>query len=289
VFTTAPISKATDAISLGSDNISVPVPQTRPGRDRHRSLQGYKVWRLLNGQEQNEQTWVLLTPTLITDLNYSDTETPSLPAGTYKWAVKAIYTNNVLSLSAFSNPITLGNIIVGTLTGVIRTGNNTPIQGAVIQAGTSTATSNSSGVYSMQVATGTYAVTCSATGYQTVTHENVVIMENQTTIHNFIMTVGINEEVLITRTALKGNYPNPFNPETTITFDTKGVQPVRIEIYNLKGQLIRTLVNEVKGNGHHTVVWNGRDEYGKAVASGIYQYRMQSGEYTANRRMLLLK
>jgi hypothetical protein len=287
-FTTAPLSKANDSVSL-NPSVSRIAAEARTSRERTRSLQGYKVWRLLNGQEQNEQTWTLLTPQMITALNYSDTGTPALPAGTYKWAVKAIYTNDVFSLAAFSNPITIGTQSVGTLTGVVRTSANIPIMGATVSAGSFNATTNASGVYSMQVSVGTYAVTCTAAGFNPMTNENIVITENQTTVCNFVMSTGIETEVEIVKTELKGNYPNPFNPETIISYDIKGQQPVRIEIYNTKGQLIRTLVNELKNNGHHTAVWNGRDDHGKSVASGIYHYRMQAGDYKANRRMMLLK
>jgi len=260
-----------------------------PLRHRDRPILGYKVWRLMQGQEQNEASWTSLTPELITDLTLTDTAWAPLPAGTYKWAVKASYTNNVLSLAAFSNPIVKVPVPMGTLVGLVKNIANLPIPGATINAGGYTATSAVNGSYNMQVAIGTYAVTCSAPGYQTVVNEGVVITENQTTISNFILPVFNEDEVQITQTLLKSNYPNPFNPETTIAFDVKGTQQVRIEIYNTKGQLIRTLVDEVKSQGHHSVIWNGRDDHGNSVASGIYHYRMRAGSYKANRRMMLLK
>ena len=254
-----------------------------------RSIEGYKVWRLVQGQELNETTWELLTPEMITDLTIDDTGWATIDAGTYKWAVKAIYTNDVQSLGAFSNPVVKAPIPTGTLVGVVRNTSNIPIMGATITAGNYTATSLANGSYNMAVAAGTYAVTCTADGYAPMTNENVVITVGQTTISNFTMTTGNDDEVQIARTELKGNYPNPFNPETLISFDIKVKTPVRIEIYNTKGQLVRTLVNEWIDKGHHQVIWNGKDKNGHSCASGVYQYRMQAGEYVANRRMMLLK
>jgi len=85
------------------------------------------------------------------------------------------------------------------------------------------------------------------------------------------------------------NYPNPFNPETTIRYSLSNNGPVKIQIYNIKGQLIRNLVNENKKAGNYTVIWNGKDEQGKSVSSGIYFYRMQSSKYSATQKMMLMK
>jgi hypothetical protein len=95
---------------------------------------------------------------------------------------------------------------------------------------------------------------------------------------------------LITKTELKGNYPNPFNPETTISFATlDGNNRTEITIYNLKGQKIKTLLNEVLPAGRHSVLWNGTDESGKKVASGVYFYKMKSGSFSSTRKMILMK
>jgi hypothetical protein len=91
------------------------------------------------------------------------------------------------------------------------------------------------------------------------------------------------------RTELYTNYPNPFNPTTKIEFGIKQSEFVVIEVFNLKGQKIKTLV---KGNfeaGNHSIVWNGEDEVGRIVSSGIYFYRMQTNDYTSIKKMLLMK
>jgi hypothetical protein len=88
---------------------------------------------------------------------------------------------------------------------------------------------------------------------------------------------------------LKGNYPNPFNPETNIRFSLKEAAKVSIEIYNVKGQLVRKLVNDVRDAGDHAVVWNGVDNNGRAVSSGVYYYKMSTGKYSSTKKMILMK
>jgi len=95
--------------------------------------------------------------------------------------------------------------------------------------------------------------------------------------------------VPVTVTALHGNYPNPFNPETTIRFDLKDAVPVTLEIYNLKGQLVRTLVREDMPAGRHSIVWNSLDSNNRKVSSGIYFYRLRAGSYVSTRKMVLME
>ena len=97
------------------------------------------------------------------------------------------------------------------------------------------------------------------------------------------------ESTPIFETKLGHNYPNPFNPSTLIAFDlaTEGI--VRIDIFNIRGQRVRTIVNEHFGVGSHSVEWHGIDENGREAASGIYFYRMQAENETFTRRMVLLK
>jgi len=85
------------------------------------------------------------------------------------------------------------------------------------------------------------------------------------------------------------NYPNPFNPETTISFSIPASGQTSVKIYNLKGQLVRTLVNETMNAGYQKVVWNGTDDNQKSVASGIYFYRVNNAGKTITRKMLLAK
>ena len=89
---------------------------------------------------------------------------------------------------------------------------------------------------------------------------------------------------------LAQNYPNPFNPETTISFTTtKSTENTEISIYNTKGQKVNTLVSELLPTGEYSVIWNGTDETGKKVTSGIYYYKMTNGEFTDMKKMILMK
>jgi hypothetical protein len=90
-------------------------------------------------------------------------------------------------------------------------------------------------------------------------------------------------------TALKGNFPNPFNPSTEIAYSLKEAGKVKIEIYNLKGQLVKTLINDTMPQGEHRITWNGKDQRGNGVSSGIYFYKMKVGGYTGTRKMMLMK
>jgi hypothetical protein len=85
------------------------------------------------------------------------------------------------------------------------------------------------------------------------------------------------------------NYPNPFNPSTTISYDLPRDAKVSLRIYNLFGQAVRTLANEAQARGHKSVVWNGKDDSGKAVGSGIYICKLEAGGKVQHDKMLILK
>lgn len=89
--------------------------------------------------------------------------------------------------------------------------------------------------------------------------------------------------------ALHANVPNPFNPETSIRFELAQASAVRLEVFDVVGQKVRTLVSAHRPAGTHRVVWDGRDESGASVSSGLYVYRLQAGSFEQVRRMLLLK
>lgn len=90
-------------------------------------------------------------------------------------------------------------------------------------------------------------------------------------------------------TQLNGAYPNPFNPTTTISFDLADSSPVLIEIYNVKGQKVRTLVNDNMNAGSHRVVWDGKDSNYRNCSNGVYFYRMQTKEYNAVKKVIMMK
>jgi hypothetical protein len=90
-------------------------------------------------------------------------------------------------------------------------------------------------------------------------------------------------------TALTGNFPNPFNPSTNISFSLQNPTWTRLAVYNLKGQLVKILADEYMPSGKHQLIWNGQDEHGRPVSSGIYLYRFQAENYCDSQKMILLK
>ncbi len=85
------------------------------------------------------------------------------------------------------------------------------------------------------------------------------------------------------------NYPNPFNPSTTISYNLKKEEKIELAVYNLKGQKVNTLVSELQPSGEHQIVWNGHDQEGKPVSSGIYFYRLRTGTSSQIKKMILMK
>jgi hypothetical protein len=104
--------------------------------------------------------------------------------------------------------------------------------------------------------------------------------------------VSLREDSSIIPSAIKltlSNYPNPFNPDTTIFYNIPQDGKVSLEIYNIKGQLVKHIVSGFQPEGNYEVVWNGKDDAGKQVSSGIYYYRITAFGKILNRKMLLLK
>ncbi len=85
------------------------------------------------------------------------------------------------------------------------------------------------------------------------------------------------------------NYPNPFNPSTTISFVLPRESHVTLSIYDIRGRPVKTVRDEIVPEGYREVVWDGRDELGKGVSSGVYFYRLTAGEQTLTKKMVLLK
>jgi hypothetical protein len=88
---------------------------------------------------------------------------------------------------------------------------------------------------------------------------------------------------------LHQNVPNPFNPETTISYSLPNSGRVLLTVYTSLGQEVRTLIDDVQEVGAYTIRWDGRDSVGRQVASGVYFYRMHAGDFSDTKRMMLLK
>jgi hypothetical protein len=88
---------------------------------------------------------------------------------------------------------------------------------------------------------------------------------------------------------LKQNYPNPFNPSTTIFYSLKNAGQVELHVYNVLGQNVRSLVSDFQPAGEYSVKWDGRDNTGNSVASGVYFYKINSGDFSEIKKMVLMK
>ncbi|MEW6685965.1 MAG: T9SS type A sorting domain-containing protein [Candidatus Edwardsbacteria bacterium] len=85
------------------------------------------------------------------------------------------------------------------------------------------------------------------------------------------------------------NYPNPFSSQTAIRYSLSAMSHTTLKIYNIAGQLVKTLVNEPQKPGYYAVRWNGKNQSGVSVASGVYFYRLRAGDFTATKKMVILR
>ena len=92
-----------------------------------------------------------------------------------------------------------------------------------------------------------------------------------------------------TQYVLHDAVPNPFNPQTTLTFSLPSASHVRLTVYDVSGRLVATLLDEDRGPGVWNVVWEGRDKTSQRVSSGVYFYRIEAGDFIETKRMVLLK
>ena len=96
-------------------------------------------------------------------------------------------------------------------------------------------------------------------------------------------------EAVPAETKIIGNYPNPFNPSTTIRYALGVDSPVSVRVYNMLGQEVATLVDGFQKAGEQSVVWHGVNNFGQSVASGLYIYRLQAGNTVMTQKMLFTK
>jgi hypothetical protein len=187
-------------------------------------------------------------------------------------------------------------IFTGSLSGyVYEEGSTNPIINANISVGTqgywNMTYSDGTGYYYFDLPNGMYSLDCWKDGYLGF-HEDEIIINNDNVVFDIYMIpdVGSEDELILPASSLSQNYPNPFNPETTISFSvTQTSSFVTIEIYNIKGQQVHILVNEVFSAGKHSVLWDGRDDYGEPVSSGLYFYKLKAGAFSSVKKMILIK
>jgi hypothetical protein len=91
------------------------------------------------------------------------------------------------------------------------------------------------------------------------------------------------------KNSLAQNYPNPFNPQTTIAFTIKDRGAVTLKVYNVNGELVRTLANENRAAGSYSLTWDGHNDSGQSVSSGVYFYKLVTNNFSQTKKMVLLK
>ena len=101
--------------------------------------------------------------------------------------------------------------------------------------------------------------------------------------------LSIATEGIPTEFALHDNYPNPFNPTTTLRFDLPEVSNITLTIYNMLGQKVRTFDYQNTSAGYHSVTWDATNDLGEQVGAGVYLYQLQAKEFVKTRKMVLLK
>lgn len=109
------------------------------------------------------------------------------------------------------------------------------------------------------------------------------------TIEGDVIAVGIEDIATPKGFKLYQNYPNPFNPETVIQFQIPNAAETTITIYNVLGQKVQTLVNNTLAAGQHQIIWNGKNQYGQQVSTGVYIYQIKSGKHIDSKKCLLIK
>ena len=106
---------------------------------------------------------------------------------------------------------------------------------------------------------------------------------------NLNLTFQLLEKNIPTRFDAHQNYPNPFNLSTIIKYSLPEDSRIKITIYNIQGQKIKQLINDHQSAGHKSIVWDGKNQNDRAVASGVYFYRIQTDDFVSTKKMLLLK
>ncbi|HPR16877.1 MAG TPA: T9SS type A sorting domain-containing protein [Candidatus Cloacimonadota bacterium] len=153
--------------------------------------------------------------------------------------------------------------------------------------------SDSIGNYEYKLPAGVYDIYAERVFYDDATEYQIEVFDGEFSTLDIPMceTVNVqNYEIIPPKNDFNlCNYPNPFNPETTLVFSIQNDSDVELTIFNIKGQRIATLINEKMQKGKHSIIWSGCDQHGNQVSSGIYFYKLKVGNQESVKRMLLLK
>jgi len=179
----------------------------------------------------------------------------------------------------------------GFIAGVVTDLDGNTLENAEISAGAYNTLTNNMGEYEMEVEAGDYTVTCSLDGYEDPEAEIITVIAGETTVVDFILEPEVGADGILPNHLISlNNYPNPFNPVTTISFDLNEYQTgtVEIDIFNMKGQKIRTF--QIDPSITQSVTWNGKDMNGKSLSSGVYLYKLSiDDKEIAAKKCLMMK
>ncbi|HPR18843.1 MAG TPA: FlgD immunoglobulin-like domain containing protein [Candidatus Cloacimonadota bacterium] len=180
----------------------------------------------------------------------------------------------------------------GFIAGTVTNQNGAVLGNAEIAAGNYSTTTDENGAYQVEVIVGNYSVSCYLEDYAIPDEIEVTVNLGETSYANFILVPGVNADDPLPEAGIRfTNYPNPFNPETTIHFNvTQNSAFATLEIFNIKGQKVKTLMECQVSTGDFNCIWKGRDDNGKRVSSGTYIARLKiDGKEQATRKIMLLK
>lgn len=160
------------------------------------------------------------------------------------------------------------------------------VQDVLIDADGSSVNPDEHGYYGLNLDPGLYDVTVSLEGYETQLFEDVEILYGtETTVNITIYETSIGD----TGTTLLNSHPNPFGEQTEILYQISAFTPVQLKIFDISGHQITVLVDDQLSAGDHSVIWNGTDDNGNDVSSGVYFIRLTTGIFTATESCILIR
>ncbi|MCF7912958.1 MAG: carboxypeptidase regulatory-like domain-containing protein [Candidatus Cloacimonetes bacterium] len=257
------------------------------GPPLNRELEGYKLFRLESENLQDPDEWELVAENL-QDTTYTDSTWWYLDEGEWYYAVRCQHTNGVESVASFSNSLEKDDPPVFNANFYITNSSGQPLQYAITRLTgfyhTYSSNSDAQGLadYS-NVKPGVYNLHITRENYETFDLQDILIVDD---IEMDIMleNVGENDNQIVNNTALQGIFPNPFNPETAVQFSLQQNTHTTIEVYNLKGQKIASILDKEMSAGTHSITWNATQQ-----PSGIYFIKFTAGSITQLSKAVLLK
>ena len=280
---------------LSTPNSELRTPNSQPYlyHPITRVAEGYRVYRANEGSMDDPDLWDVLEENHDTYIYLDDTWWEA-ETGAYQYIVKTILADDNLSRPAFSNiihrepfdfapPEDLTYHIENLFDVVLNwKAPNNVLRGYKVLRGTTLLTdlTTNTTIKDEGLDPGDYTYYVIAVYFAGESEPVSIDVE---------VTGSDTDNPIPLETVLRGNFPNPFNPSTTISFDIREEGAVRLDIFNIRGQRVRTLVNEEKTSGKYTIEWIGTDDNGRSVGSGIYFYRMTAVEYSETKRMVLMK